>query len=103
MTLPCHGSNTSSILVWVAYKYYTIMTVPEYGTFDYYKNYFADILIDCATGDKQRDAKTLENLLRAFDASIVECLKYHEDAVDVYRQARHNFLDTRVEFDLDNG
>ena len=78
------------------------MTVPEYGTFDYYKNYFADILIDCATGDKQRDAKTLENLLRAFDASIVECLKYHEDAVDVYRKARHNFLDTPVEFDLDN-
>jgi succinate dehydrogenase flavin-adding protein (antitoxin of CptAB toxin-antitoxin module) len=70
------------------------MAKPDYGTLEYYTEYFSDILADCAVGEPERDIETLRLILEAFDNAILEWLNYHQQSADIYKEARMRFLDT---------
>ena len=65
---------------------------PAYGTTEYYKQYFADIIADVATGDAAKDAATTLSLLQGFEQAIFEWMRYHEDAIQNYRELHRRFL-----------
>ena len=65
---------------------------PAYGTTEYYKQYFSDIIADVATGDAAKDAATTLALLQGFEQAIFEWMNYHEDAVKNYRELHRRFL-----------
>ena len=66
--------------------------VSNYGSPEYYKELFADIIVDAATGDADQDRQTAINMLQGFEQAIFEMMKYHEDAVTRYRELHARFL-----------
>ena len=64
----------------------------EYGSIDHYSKLFQDIVADVATGDADTDRQTAVNILQAFENSIIEMMKYHEDAVTRYKELHGRFL-----------
>ena len=68
------------------------MAKPEYGTKEYYKEYFSDILADVGTG-MPRDRECAMQLLQAFREAIQEWLDYHQQCADTYATLMHDYLD----------
>ena len=73
--------------------------VANYGSPEYYKELFADIVIDAATGDADQDRKTAINMLQGFEQAIIEMMKYHEDSIQRYRELHGRFLLCKTEED----
>ena len=68
------------------------MTKPDYGTKEYYKQYFSDILADAATGETNDKEKAML-LLQAFREAVQDWLDYHQQSADTYATLLHEFLD----------
>ena len=68
------------------------MTEKDYGTVDYYSELFSDILADCACGIKDRDEKTIRNVMAGFERAICSWLDYHDEASSRYRELHRRFL-----------
>ena len=64
---------------------------PCYGTIEHFEELFADILADCATGDRQKDLETINNIMAAFERAIINWMKYHETSVANYRELHRLF------------
>lgn len=69
-----------------------LLDVTNYGSAEYYQHLFADIVTDAATGDADQDRQTAINMLQGFEQAIIEMMKYHEDAIQRYRELHGRFL-----------
>tara|TARA_Y100000401_G_scaffold96288_1_gene83302 strand:- start:1790 stop:2041 length:252 start_codon:yes stop_codon:yes gene_type:complete len=65
---------------------------PCYGTVEHYAEMFSDILADCGTGDKEKDLETIANIMAGFERAIINWMKYHETAIDSYRELHRSFI-----------
>ena len=68
-------------------------TKPEYGSVEFYKQYFDDILADVGTSNSA--AENIEValvLLQAFEASINEWMTYHQSCADSYATMLDKFM-----------
>ena len=70
------------------------MTRPTqaYGSTAYYKEMFADILGDLATGRDVEDEETMCNILEGFELAIFEWLKYYEDSARRFKTLHARYL-----------
>jgi len=64
----------------------------QYGTADTYRQLFADILADVATGEPKRDSDTAVAIMEGFELAIFDWMKYHEEAIKSYRDLHGRFL-----------
>lgn len=67
----------------------------KYGTLEYYKEYFSDIISD-ANGDPQ----TAQLLLEAFEAAINDWLIWHQECGYNYDQLHTMFLSNRSKVNI---
>ena len=65
---------------------------PVYGTVEHYAEMFSDILADCATGQDEQDLETIANVMAGFEQAIFIWMKYHETAIDNYRELHRRFI-----------
>ena len=63
----------------------------KYGSENYYKEIFSDIIGDCATGTESDETAAL-NIMRGFEAAILSWIDYHEDAAKKYVELHRRFL-----------
>ena len=68
------------------------MKPSEYGTVDHYCEMFSDILADCSCGIKEKDEKTIRNVMAGFERAICSWLDYHDEASSRYRELHRRFL-----------
>tara|TARA_Y100000356_G_C11032734_1_gene169335 strand:- start:174 stop:404 length:231 start_codon:yes stop_codon:yes gene_type:complete len=62
---------------------------PDYGTVEYYEQYFSDVLADVGDGyDPQVGLRVMEG----FQKAIGSWLKYHQDSARNYEQLHSIFL-----------
>jgi hypothetical protein len=64
----------------------------QYGTADFYRHHFGDILADVGTGEPKRDLDTAVAIMQGFELAIIDWMKYHEDAAKSYRNLHGRFL-----------
>jgi len=64
---------------------------PPFGTVEYYKSCFDDIVCDAP-----EDPNAPLNILKAFEASITDWLKYHSDCVQTFEQLHSEFLSQKT-------
>lgn len=64
----------------------------QYGTADFYRHHFGDILADVATGEPKRDLATAIAIMEGFELALIDWMKYHEDAAKSYRDLHGRFL-----------
>lgn len=66
---------------------------PEYGTREYYKRYFSDILTDAPMDDNlATNYEQAMAIMGGFQDAIDEWLQYHETAVQTFHDLRDEFL-----------
>ena len=70
-----------------------VSTDPTYGSVDFYKGQFDDILADigCSSDDGENNEVAL-TVLQAFELSINEWIKYHQSCADSYSKMLDKFL-----------
>ena len=71
----------------------------QYGTVDFYRHHFGDILADVATGEPKRDLDTAVAIMQGFELAIIDWMKYHEDSVKSYRDLHSRFLLCKDSYD----
>ena len=69
------------------------LTKPDYGSVEFYKGYFDDILADVGTSNSAaEDIEVALVVLEAFEASINEWMTYHQSCADSYATMLDKFL-----------
>ena len=69
------------------------MTQHKYGTAEYYRDHFSDILSDVGCYDSPDDNRpNVVAILRGFQLAIESWLKYHESAVTSYKELRDGII-----------
>ena len=64
-----------------------------YGTTEYYKGHFLDILSDAACLDTvEENTPHVERILEGFQDAVIEWLSYHQHAADTYQVMLDKFL-----------
>lgn len=69
-----------------------IYMTDQYGTAEFYRLQFGDILADVGTGKPQRDYDTAVAIMEGFELALIDWMKYHEDAAKSYRDLHGRFL-----------
>jgi len=64
----------------------------QYGTAEFYRHHFGDILADVGTGEPKRDLDTAVAIMQGFELAIIDWMKYHENAAKSYRDLHGRFL-----------
>ena len=69
------------------------MEQEKWGTVEYYKQMFDDIIVDAAVSTEIEDnLKISMNILQAFEQSVLEWMKYHETASKSYNELLHRYM-----------
>ena len=69
------------------------MEQQKWGTVEYYKQMFDDIIVDAAVSTEIEDnLKISMNILQAFEQSVLEWMKYHETASQSYNELLHRYM-----------
>ena len=69
------------------------MTNSEYGTAEYYRDHFSDILSDVGQYDSPDDNRpNVVAIIRGFQLAIESWLQYHESAVTSYKELRDGII-----------
>ena len=69
-----------------------IYMTDQYGTAEFYRLQFGDILADVGSGIPQRDFDTAVAIMEGFELALIDWMKYHEDAAKSYRDLHGRFL-----------
>ena len=65
------------------------MSKPPFGSVEYYKNYFADIICDVSGSDDiEQNRKVVANIMAGFRMAIKESILYHDVSAESYRELR---------------
>lgn len=66
-----------------------VMSKPPFGSVEYYKNYFADIICDVSGSDDiEQNRKVVANIMAGFRMAIKESILYHDVSAESYRELR---------------
>ena len=65
-----------------------------YGTPEYYKEHFMDILADMGDEPKPGDMDFMENIIKGFLLACEDWFEYHESAAKRYAEARERVRST---------
>lgn len=66
---------------------------PEYGTVEYYREYFSDILCDTASGENlEEQIAASVKILEGFKQAVESWLHYHRTSATTYEDLLNNFL-----------
>ena len=69
------------------------MKKEAYGTVEYYKTYFLDILADAANHDDiDKNLPQMQRILEGFKLAVEEWLQYHTTAATTYQRLLQAFL-----------
>ena len=64
---------------------------PEYGSEQYFKDMFSDIICDvCTVGDDSATTYA-PNMLRGFELAILDWMEYHRECGDQYRKLLRSY------------
>ena len=68
------------------------MNKHAYGTVEYYRDYFADVIGDVGTYDEiERNRETIANVIAGFREAIEEWMVYHDTSARSYRELINAF------------
>ena len=68
------------------------MNTHAYGTVEYYRDYFADIIADVAQYDDiERNRVTMANIMDGFREAVQEWMVYHDTSAASYRELMEMF------------
>ena len=62
----------------------------RYDSVENYKQLFADII--CEVGDDTTSDQTIANMMAGFEAAIIDCMGYHDDALKRFRKLHAAFM-----------
>ena len=66
----------------------------EYGSVEYYRDYFADVIGDVGSSDNIKDnRKTISNILLGFKIAVQEWCDYHKTCAESFHELMDEFLD----------
>ena len=66
---------------------------PEYGSVDYYREYFSDVLCDAGSGEDLEDQiEASMKILEGFKQAVESWLHYHRTSAATYEDLLNNFL-----------
>jgi len=66
----------------------------EYGSVEYYRDYFADVIGDVgSSGNVEANRKTISNILLGFQLAVQEWSDYHETCAVSFHELMDEFLD----------
>ena len=68
------------------------MNKTDYGSKEHYTEMFADILADVATGDKEKDERTIANILAGFEQAIFDWMEYLDESRRRFRDIHGRFM-----------
>lgn len=68
---------------------YTHTPPPEYGTVEYFSNYFSDIIAD--VGDES-DPQAGLRIMEGFQKAVESWLKYHQESAANYEQLHSIYM-----------
>ena len=72
--------------------------IHAYGTVEYYREYFADIIADVGTYDEiERNRVTMANVIEGFKQAIQEWMVYHDTSARSYRELLNMFVSSGLE------
>ena len=71
----------------------------DYNSVDNYKRLFADII--CEVSDDNCTDETIGNIYAGFEAAIIDCMSYHDDAIKRLRKLHAAFMRGESESLLD--
>lgn len=66
----------------------------EYGSVEYYRDYFADVIGDVGSSDNVKaNRKTISNILLGFKLAVQEWSDYHKTCAESFHELMDEFLD----------
>lgn len=75
---------------------------PEYGSIEYYKEYFSDVICDAGSGEnlEEQIAESMK-ILQGFKLAVLSWLEYHRTAAMTYEDLfnqfmNYDFVDDRI-------
>ena len=72
--------------------------IHAYGTVEYYREYFADIIADVGTYDEiERNRVTMANVMEGFKQAVQEWMVYHDTSARSYRELLNMFISSGLE------
>lgn len=76
---------------------------PEYGSIEYYKEYFSDVICDAGSGESPEEqiAESMK-ILEGFKQAVLSWLEYHRTSAMTYEDLfnqfmNYDFVDDRIE------
>ena len=73
---------------------------PEFGSVEYYEQYFADVLADAGNGDNgEAQTEDALKILEGFTRAVDGWLYYHRTCAATFEGLREKFLDNRSRSD----
>ena len=64
-----------------------VVNKPQYGSVEYYRDYFADIICGVSESDDiEQSRKVIANIMAGFRMAIKESILYHDVSAESYRE-----------------
>ena len=64
-----------------------VVNKPQYGSVEYYRDYFADIIGGVSESDDiEQSRKVITNIMAGFRMAIKESILYHDVSAESYRE-----------------
>jgi hypothetical protein len=68
------------------------MSLHPYGSVEYFRDYFADIICDVSGSDDiEQNRKVIANVMAGFRMAIKESILYHDVSAESYRELMDEF------------
>ena len=90
---PCHGGGRGfEPLLGRLLINQLIMNKYEYGTTEYYREYFSDVIGDiAATENTEENRKTIAKIMNGFKQAVEGWLEYHTVAAESHKELLEQF------------
>ena len=64
-----------------------VVSKPQYGSVEYYRDYFADIICGVSESDDiEQNREVIANIMAGFRMAIKESILYHDVSAESYRE-----------------
>tara|TARA_B100001248_G_scaffold236402_1_gene199777 strand:+ start:342 stop:695 length:354 start_codon:yes stop_codon:yes gene_type:complete len=94
--LACHTYTTSPYFLIIVnvdvYELIAVMSSDPYGSVEYYRDHFADLIGDVSGSDDiEQNCKVIANVMVGFRMAIKESILYHDVSAESYRELMNKF------------
>ena len=74
------------------YDLIAVMSSHPYGSVEYYRDHFADLIGDVSGSDDiEQNRKVIDNVMAGFRMAIKESILYHDVSAESYRELMNEF------------